>query len=394
VFCTAAPLIAGAQQHPDVTSIGNGARALGLSHATTAVTEDVTSIGWNPAGLSYLERRELVFVGRLLILGTSASVTDLSPAFPRYSGAGEITGALDPIEFVGGAVPTKVFGRAVTAGIAYRRFTEGVRAGTFETRYQETNGRYKGSTLFSTKGGVRAVSPSLAVEVTPRIRVGVTANLLSGSETYTVRPPAPGTVYSAREIDYSGLAFEAGALVTVREHLRIGVHATLPHERTLRFDNDTTTRNVTRTAPLSVALGMMLSISDRTRISADLRHAPWSEARYEERASGDTVASPVGVNDANSIHFGYERDISNEARDAKLRLGAFVRRTTARDLKGRAISAYGVSGGRSWIFDRVGVDLGMMYARSSLWTQSETSALRTDLRQHDFLFSVGLRRFF
>jgi hypothetical protein len=180
----------------------------------------------------------------------------------------------------------------------------------------------------------------------------------------------------------------------LHQYLRLGVHATLPHERTLRWDNDTTTRDVTRTAPLSVALGLVLDISDVTRISADLRHAPWSEARYQETTSGDTVDSNVGVNDANSIHFGYERDISNEARDAKFRLGAFVRRTTARDLKGRAISAYGVSGGRSWIFDRVGVDLGMMYARSSLWTQSESSALRTDLRQHDFLFSVGLRRFF
>ena len=393
-LCVAAPLIAGAQEHPDVTSIGNGARALGLSYATTAVSEDVTAIGWNPAGLTYLERSEFVFVGRLLILGTSAKVTDLAPAtYPRYSGAGEITGAIDPIEFVGVAVPRKILGRTVTAGIAYRRFTEGVRAGTFETRRAQSNGRYKGSTLFSSTGGVRALSPSLAVEITPSIRLGATANLLSGSSDYTIRGPYPYT-YESRETNYSGLAIETGALITLREGLRIGVHATLPHDRTLTFDNDTISRDVTRRAPLALAIGMALDVSANARISADLRHAPWSEARYEETTSGDTVGSPVGVNDANSIHFGYERDISNEERGAKLRLGAFARRTTARDLKGKPISAFGVSGGRSWLFERVGVDVGMMFARTSRWTRSENAALRVELAQNDLIVSVGLRRFF
>lgn len=393
-LCVAAPLVTGAQEHPDVTSIGNGARALGLSHATTAVAEDVTAIGWNPAGLTYLQKKEMVFVGRVLILGTSASITDLQPAtYPRYSGAGEITGALDPIEFVGVAAPSRIFGLRLAGGVAYRRFTEGVRVGTFETRYRQTNGRYKGSTLFKTTGGVRALSPSVAMEVTPAIRLGVTANFLSGSGDYTIRGPYPYE-YEAREIDYSGMAIETGAMVTVREWLRFGLHATLPHDRTMRFDNDTSARDVTRRAPLAVALGVMLDWDDVTRFSADIRHAPWSEASFEEKTSGDSVGSPLGVNDANSIHFGYERDISNDRRDAKFRLGAFARRTTARDLKGRAISAYGISGGRSWIYERVGVDLGMMYARSSLWTRSETAALRTDLRQHDLFVSAAIRRFF
>ncbi len=393
-FCLAAPLIAGAQEHPDVTSIGNGARALGLSHATTAVSEDASAIGWNPAGLSYLERREFLFVGRMLILGTSASATDFTPnTFPKFQGAGEITGALDPIEFIGIATPYHVLNRTVTAGIAYRRFTEGVRAGTFETRRVQSNGRYKGSTLFASTGGVRALSPSIGIELTPRIRVGATANLLSGSGDYRIRGPHPYE-YEAREIDYSGLAMEVGALVTVRDGLRLGAQATLPHDRTMTFDNDTSSRNVTRRAPLAIAIGMALDLNEGTRLSADLRHAPWSEAKFVETASGDSVGSRVGVNDANSIHVGYERDISNEQRDAKFRLGAFARRTTARDLKGRAISAFGISGGRSWLYERVGVDFGMMYARSSRWTRSENTDLRMDLTQHDLLVSLALRRFF
>jgi hypothetical protein len=41
VASLALPRIAGAQERPDPTAIGNGPRAVGLSGAVTAVTEDI-----------------------------------------------------------------------------------------------------------------------------------------------------------------------------------------------------------------------------------------------------------------------------------------------------------------------------------------------------------------
>ena len=400
-----APCIVAAQEHPDLPSIGNGARAVGLSFATTAAVDDIYSIGWNPAGLSYLTRSEVAITSRVLIAGTSAKATDPTPTFyPIFTAAGEITGALDAIEFAGVASPYRVFGRIVTVGVAYRRFTEGLRVGTFETIRQQGNGSYKGSTKYESVGGARAISPSVGFEVTPRIRGGATVNLLTGSTFYTLRRLAPFPAYRTRELKHGGVALEAGALYRASEALQFGLHLTLPHDRTLRWDNDTTIRDVTRKAPLAVAVGALLGLSKTARVSADLRHSPWSGADYLEDATGDTVATRVGKNDASSIHFGYERDREREILNiygvatgllrTKQRLGLFARQSSAVDFKGKSIRILGISAGQSWLVERGSVDVGLLFSRSSRWTYAESSALRMDLHANDFVFSIGLRRQF
>lgn len=400
-----APLVVTAQDHPDVASAGNGARAAGLGFATTALANDLYSIGWNPAGLSLLTRPELGFTSRALIVITNANATDFTPTnFPSFTGAGEITGALDAVEFVGVAVPYRILGRTLTPGIAYRHFTEGVRVGTFETVRREANGRYKGSTKYQSTGGLRAISPSLGVEITRNLRVGATANILLGSTNFTLRPPAPSPAYRTRELDHAGLAIEAGVLYRMSDALQIGGLLTLPHDRTHRWDNDTTIRAVTRKAPLAVALGGVLALGPDRRVSADVRFSPWSSAEYLEDATGDAVASRVGVNDASSVHIGFERDREREiqniygvatgTRRTSQRAGLFVRSSTIADIKGKAIRAIGLSAGQSWILERAIVDLALSLSRSSQWTYSENTTLRMELHSNDFALSFGIRRKF
>jgi len=404
LLALSAPIVVAAQEHPDVSSVGNGARAVGLGFATTALADDIYSIGWNPAGLSRLTRRELAFTGRLLVVVTSATADDFNPiGFPVLTGAGEITGAVDALEFAGAAVPFRVFGRTVTPAIAYRRFTEGVRAGTFETRIRQSNARFTGSTVYATTGGLRAISPSLGVEITPKVRVGVTANILSGSSDYTIRGPFPYE-FHGRETGYKGLALEAGTLVTLRDGLTLGVHLALPHELSYQWDNDTTVRNVTRTAPLALATGLALELSSTSRLSADVRYSPWSSSSYTNDANGDTVKTSVGKNDAASVHFGFERDRERElqniygvatgTRRTRQRVGLLARQTTMVDLDSDAIRVFGVSAGQSWLFESVVVDFGMMYLRSTRYARSETVALRMHIASNDLVVSFGLRRRF
>ncbi|MEX2181740.1 MAG: hypothetical protein WD771_06835 [Gemmatimonadaceae bacterium] len=389
-----APAPLAAQERPDLPSLGNGARALGLGYAVTAVADDLNAIGWNPAGLTAITSGEFALTARLLVMGASATVKDFNPdVYPQYGGEGEITGGLDPIEFVGLAFPFTIAGRRVVPAVAYRRLAEGIRPGEFETSQRLANGRYFGSTTYKTTGGVRAISPSIGIALHDRVRVGATANLLGGSSTYSIRGPYPYQ-YAMHERDYEGLALDVGTLVTVRDGLTLGLYATLPHDRSFTFDNDTTVRAVTRAAPLALALGMALDLSRRDRLSADIRHAPWSAAAFTDDASGDSVASPLGVNDASSLHIGLERDVTNDIRTSKVRLGLFARRTTAVDLKRKAISGLGVTGGQSWYFPSVRVDVGLAYRASSRWVRSEDSAFRLSLRNHDFALAVGLTRLF
>ena len=77
------PALASAQERPDPTPIGNGPRALGLSFAVSALAEDVSAIGWNPAGLAHVRHTEGSFVSRFLL-----NTTKMTP--PPYDGASAV----------------------------------------------------------------------------------------------------------------------------------------------------------------------------------------------------------------------------------------------------------------------------------------------------------------
>lgn len=390
----AAPLLA--QERPDPSAVGNGPVALSLGYATTAVVEDIHAIGWNPAGLALMERGELTIVTRAAINTTGATGTTNNPTptgFPRYGASGEYSGSADLVEFVGAALPFSLAGRRITAAVAYRRFAESIGNGTFKTRTRLNNGRYFSSTKYFNEGGTFAVSPALGVELTSRIRLGVTANVLTGENAYKVVGPAPfrSALYE-REI--GGLAIQTGTIINVTEGFRVAAQVTLPHERTLLLDNDTTQRAATRAAPMQVAVGIAKDLSSKSRLSADLRLAPWSTVAFTLDQSGDTIASRSGVNDATSFHLGWERDVSNDIRASTLRLGGFVGTTTFEDLNGKGVNHGGVSVGQSWLWDRVTLDAGVMLRIGSTWLRSTSPQSDVSLSNRDLIVSLGLKRHF
>lgn len=59
-----------AEETAQFLKIGNGARAIGLGGAYTAVADDLTAMSWNPAGLALLEKRELGGMHADLTAGT------------------------------------------------------------------------------------------------------------------------------------------------------------------------------------------------------------------------------------------------------------------------------------------------------------------------------------
>ena len=65
---------------------GNGARARGMGNAFLAVSDDITGVGWNPAGIFRIESPMLGFsFGSLRPRGSSSSNRlDLSGVFPAF----------------------------------------------------------------------------------------------------------------------------------------------------------------------------------------------------------------------------------------------------------------------------------------------------------------------
>ncbi len=384
-----------AQERPDILSTGNGIRALGLAYATTAVIDDATSIGWNPAGLTYLKVPDLQVSTRFLITRTSGTTTNNVPPiiFPKYFANPAMAGGVDAVDFIGIGVPLRVAGRRVVPGLALRRFTEGPRPGGFQSVRQMANGNYFSNFTYSTTGGPRAISPSLGVEITRKIRVGATVNIIHGESHYEEVRAHPFR-YKSKEIDYGGTAIDVGALVQATRKLRLGAQVTLPHERTMTFVDTAPPVATTREAPLAIAVGAAYSLSSRAKLVADVRVANWSNSVLTNAAGTDTIPTLVGVHDAHSVHVGYEVNRSNGLSRSTLRAGLFGERGSAADSEGQPINSFGAAAGGSWHGKRLSFDFGLMYARSSGWTRYQAETSRLTLVSNELIVGMGFKRHF
>jgi long-subunit fatty acid transport protein len=203
---------------------GSGARALGLS-AFTAVADDATAASWNPGGLTQLERPEGSFVFR----GSSVVNTHLSTN-PNYETDTDRFGTDGNLNYCSGVLPFQLARRNLVFSINYQeaydfsqrfvarqsdlinstqRETAEASYHNSETTYQRIlppGGGYvdlwvtndvttrKTSTMdqalasdmlssldFEQTGVIDSISPALAVELVPKLSLGMTANFYQNS---------------------------------------------------------------------------------------------------------------------------------------------------------------------------------------------------------------------
>jgi len=404
------PALIHAQERPDPSPIGNGPRALGLGFAVSALAEDVSAIGWNPAGLAHIRHTEGSFVSRFLLntTGMSAPPQPVASAV-RYRGVREVAPALDPIESFALAMPFRVRGRTAAAGLAWRRFAEGVRPGAFHTKIITAFGAYQSTTEYQTSGGIRALSPTLALSVTEEFHVGVTANVLAGSISYAVLPPRSYTFIADSigvvsgpdpirrrwsEIDHSGITYDLGVQWQVTPRIRLAGKVTPAYTQRATRVYETWRTPITRHAPADVALGAAVWVGRAGRFAFDARYGGWSNRAGDPM--WDSTGTAIAKGDARSAHLAWEADLLRYRRARHtLRAGAFIRRTTASDLDGQPIDVLGLSFGESV---RIGtmytVESGVMFNRSSEWVRAATDLSRVRVRNRDFLVSFGVRRRF
>jgi hypothetical protein len=222
--------------------VGSGARALGLAGAFTAIADDATAASWNPAGLVQLERPELSAVGMFSFdrQELSADDPDLRLRDESFSNqALNYASAVLPFRLLGANLVTslnyqQIFdytqrfsldqrdlaSRAVELndnffypGEDRRHYDDGITRAdiTIETETR-TRRNTAGMTTYSTLQGVKfrqdgslyALSPALAVEVTPRFSVGAACNFF-GDDPFLNR-----TFKSSTRSRYSGTSSFSG----------------------------------------------------------------------------------------------------------------------------------------------------------------------------------------
>ncbi len=157
--------------------VGSGARALGMGGAFIGVADDATSASWNPGGLIQLETPEVSCVFSYDRLYEDRS-------FETNRGAsGEYHVNLYDINYLSLAYPFKKFGRNMIISLNYQTRYNFNKRHEYDFIYTyislgaitiSTSG--KRLTDYETDGYLKALSPAIAVQITPTFSFGLTLN--------------------------------------------------------------------------------------------------------------------------------------------------------------------------------------------------------------------------
>ncbi len=190
---------------------GNGARPAGFGYAFTGVADDASAISWNPAGLTQLYQMEASVVGRL---GAGNGSVD------GFSDIGINKWDVDVVSkfqlnFLSFVVPFSVGDFNVVGGVAIRRLYD---FNSEVTQTIETDGMFlsyfDNVIKDNVNGGINAIAPAIGVQINDMFSVGITANILTGTETGDGTDKVDGFMDNEYdyEIEYSGTALDIGIL--------------------------------------------------------------------------------------------------------------------------------------------------------------------------------------
>lgn len=151
--------------------VGSGARALGYGGAFIAVADDATAASHNPAGLIQLELPEFSVVSAYVNKNEPLDVPD-----PFQSG--------DNIQrnvnfnYISAALPFRLLKKNFTASINFQDLFDFNRSLNFKEVIAPPGLPIRGllETKFRQDGGLRALAPALAMQITPRFSLGATFN--------------------------------------------------------------------------------------------------------------------------------------------------------------------------------------------------------------------------
>jgi len=307
--------------------VGAGARAVGQGTAFIAVADDATASSHNPAGLIQLELPELSFaVSGDAFRGEVARVAPGLAVEDQRIEAGDLN-------YLSVAYPFRVAGRNAIVALNYQRMvsldgeTDLVSGFTALQATQTIHAHQEGQ--------LATLTPAVAVQVTPRLSLGVALNFWSNAIgrsgwRQTTKVAAAGRVasgntlvpFTARgriEDDYEvaeginlhlGGLLQAtprltiGAVVRTAAHLRLRHRAdstltvTLPDATGVEQEVTTASHGVEHTdldLPLSFGLGAAYRFSDRFTASADLFRTQWPDFGLEASAIADPVVVENGA---------------------------------------------------------------------------------------------------
>jgi long-chain fatty acid transport protein len=310
---------------------GNGARAAGMGYAFVGVADDATAISWNAAGLTQLYSMEASVIGRISFGSLTTDFQTLNYEVDRSSSF--------QLNFASFVIPFSAGDYNIVGGVAYRNIYDFTQKNENKVTFDD------GSTFDWTDdetGGINAITPALAFQLSDIISFGAAVNILMGDYTNNYSD-SDGDIEETN-VDYSGLNVDLSTLIKPTPQFTIGANFSLPHTVTFDAKNsgvedgfDYSSSWITeRKVPLFFAIGAAIRATDNFTIAADYRNRPWSSSEVEkytlnEEEREDLIPFFDEWPDANSFHIGLEYLIEAGKNFVPVRLGFYTLPTINRE---------------------------------------------------------------
>lgn len=293
--------------------VGSGARAAGMSNAFLAIADDATAASWNPAGLVQLERPEISIVGAFNLSTDEFNATDRPEFESRHATP---SGDLNFLSFTY-PIPFTLGNRNATVSIAYQKkfdFTRDFGVDLLTLDPNDPGFRSTARFNFDQNGGLSAITPAIAVELTKRLSVGVALNLWRSSfladngwtQTVTVDAEASssGVILTSSHRtttdEYENLEgenYSVGVLWAVTNRWNLGFRFDSAFKADVDFKTTTVGTNTIPPVftaqesrqvkfPHTISAGIAYRRNDRLTIALDASRTDWNDFYIQTEDGG------------------------------------------------------------------------------------------------------------
>jgi long-subunit fatty acid transport protein len=299
--------------------VGSGARAIGMGGAFIAVADDATAASWNPAGLTQLRKPEFSVVYSYFRRSEDIGSSTHPEATGNYSVAS------DDLNYLSVAYPFTICQRNMIVSLNYQLLYEFNRDFSVNYKSISYNPSSSGAPFtkdlskmdFKQQGALRTLSPAYAIQITPRVSLGITLNFwtdklfwsngwesttTSNSLTFLGQQDysSSKTRIHERYSDFSGFNMNLGFLWNINRILTLGAvlktpfTANIKHQRTdeyfsIRYPQGIISNDVSKLRedvdlkmPVSFGVGIACRFSDAFTMDFDVYWTDWSKFILED----------------------------------------------------------------------------------------------------------------
>jgi long-subunit fatty acid transport protein len=311
----------------DMNIMGAGARAHGMGGAFIAIADDATAISWNPAGIAQLDKPEASAVGLFNMKTFTSDYTEKTSAYDSTWTAENKVSHIAP-NFFSLAVPFKAADRNLVLAVAYNRMIDFGEASSKDTVISGV--RYESSTKQT--GGIDAISPAIAFQLTPKVSLGLTGNIMVNGSKITDEFSFPNYSYKGEyTMKFSGFNMHMGMLAQISKSLNLGLTYRMPFEltrsdeweQTETISGSTTTLSgkfddVSWSMPWMMGVGLALKPSENLTLAVDYEHRHYASTEYTNSTG---TSYDLSWNNVNQFRVGMEYLFIGQSAVFPVRLG-------------------------------------------------------------------------